>query len=383
MFTEHTVLVVDDEPANGRAVSRALADECRVLAAESGNDALALMAREPIALVIADQRMPGMSGAEFLAETVTCHPEVIRVVLTGYADVDTAIEAINRGHVYHFMSKPWEARELRQVVRRGLERFDAAAERTRLQRELRAACARARREAEQQTRLLALTAHELGTPLHILLNVLALLREAALPVAAASWVDAAERATEWLVGGVAQMHEAARLREERLPLRPVLLPLAPVLDQAIAHLRAAACERRLDIGVGECADELVVHADPRWLRHSVDALLSNAVRFTDDGGHVRASADASDSTVDITIADTGIGIAPEHLADVFEPFSGAGGDLLLHGSGRFAFGARGLGLGLASVRRIAEAHGGAVLAASAPGSGSVFTIRLPRPSASG
>jgi signal transduction histidine kinase len=378
MFTEHTVLIVDDEPANGRAVRRALADECRVLAAESGADALALMAREPVALVIADHRMPGMTGAEFLAETVACHPAVIRIVLTGYADVDTAIEAINRGHVYQFMSKPWEARELRQVVRRGLERFDAAAERTRLQRELRAACARARSEAEQQTRLLALTAHELGTPLHILLNALALLREAALPAATASWVDAAERATEWLVGGVSQMHEAARLRTGRLPLRPVLLPLAPVLSEAIACLRASARERRLDIEVGECADELTVRADPRWLRHAVDALLSNAVRFTADGGDVRASADVSDGWVNITIADTGIGIDPEHLADVFEPFSGAGGDLLLHGSGRFAFGARGLGLGLASVRRIAEAHGGAVRASSVLGTGSAFTIRLPR-----
>ncbi len=381
MFAAHTVMIVDDEPANARAVRRALADECRVVAAESGADALALMAREPVALVIADHRMPGMSGAEFLAETVACHPAVIRIVLTGYADVDTAIEAINRGHVYHFMSKPWEARELRQVVRRGLERFDAAAERARLQRELGAACARARREAEQQTRLLALTAHELGTPLHILLNALALLRDAALPIAVASWVDAAERATEWLVGGVAQMHDAARPRAGRLPLRPVLLPLAPVLDEALARLRVAARERRLEFGLGKCAAELIVRADPRWLRHAIDALLSNAVRFTADGGQLRISAEASDGWVDITIADTGIGIAPEHLADVFEPFSGAGGDLLLHGSGRFAFGARGLGLGLASVRRIAEAHGGAVLVASAPGRGSAFTIRLPRESA--
>src|SRR5579862_6651425 len=258
MLTEHTVMIVDDEPANARAVRRALADECRVVAAESGADALALMAREPVALVIADHRMPGMSGAEFLAETVACHPAVIRIVLTGYADVDTAIEAINRGHVYHFMSKPWESRELRQVVRRGLERFDAAAERTRLQCELRAAYARARREAEQQTRLLALTAHELGTPLHILLNSLALLRDAALPIAVASWVDAAERSTEWLASGVAQMHDAARLREGRLPLRPVLVPLAPLLAEALARLRVAARERRLEIGVGECAAVLVV-----------------------------------------------------------------------------------------------------------------------------
>lgn len=380
MLEGHTVLAVDDEPANRRAVRRALDDDCRVLTAESGGEALDLMTRESVALVIADQRMPGMTGAAFLAETVARHPAVIRIVLTGYTDVDTLIEAINRGHVYHFLSKPWEARELRQVVRRGLERFDALAERARLLAELHAACARAQHEAEQQTRLLALTAHELGTPLHILLNAVALLREAALPAAAEAWIDAAERATEWLVRGVTQMHDAARLRTRQFPLCAERLALAPLLDDAVANVCAAARGRMLDIGVEPGHGSLAVRADPRWLRHALAALLSNAVRFTPDGGRVRVAARVADGWAEIAVSDTGIGIAPEHRAELFEPFSGVGGDLLLHGSGRFAFGARGLGLGLATVRGIVEAHGGTVIAASAPGRGSCFTVRLPCPS---
>ena len=143
MLREHTVLAVDDEPANLRAVRRTLSDDCRVLTAGSGREALEMMACEPVALVIADQRMPGMSGAAFLAETVERYPPVIRIVLTGYTDVDTLLEAINRGHVYHFLAKPWQARELRQVVHRGLERFEASAERLQLLDDLRAAYARA------------------------------------------------------------------------------------------------------------------------------------------------------------------------------------------------------------------------------------------------
>src|SRR5215469_13762107 len=114
MVDGHTVLAVDDEPANQRAVRRALSDDCRVLTAGSGAEALALMAREPVALVIADHRMPGMSGGEFLAETVDHYPEVIRIVLTGYPEVDTLLDAINRAHVYHFLGKPWDVRELRK-----------------------------------------------------------------------------------------------------------------------------------------------------------------------------------------------------------------------------------------------------------------------------
>ena len=378
MLAEHTILAVDDEPANQRAVRRVLGDDYRVLTAASGAEALELMASQSVALVIADQRMPGMSGAEFLAETVVRYPTVIRIVLTGYTDVDTLVEAINRGHVYHFLSKPWEPRELRQVVRHGLQRFDAMAERSRLLDELRVACARAQREAEQQTRLLALAAHELGTPVHVLVNVVALLREAELSSAVTDWLAAAARATEWLVRGVAQMHDAARLRTGRFALRLERVALLPLLEAAVADLRRAARERRLDIAVEPDVGALTARADPGWLRHALDALLSNAVRCTPDGGRVRVAARAQPAWTEIAVSDTGVGIAPEHAADLFEPFSAAGGELLLHGSGRFAFGARGLGLGLAAVRGIAEAHGGTAAAApNAAGPGSCFTVRLP------
>src|SRR6185369_8772672 len=139
-MSDELVLAVDDEPVNQRAIRRTLSEDCRVLTAGGGAEALELMARHPVALVIADQRMPGMSGAELLAEIVERHPNVIRIVLTGYTDVDTLLDTINRGHIYHFLSKPWDARELRQVVRRGLDRFNANAERGRLLAELQATC---------------------------------------------------------------------------------------------------------------------------------------------------------------------------------------------------------------------------------------------------
>ena len=378
MLSELTVLAVDDEPANQRAVRRTLADDCRVLTASCGDEALALMACEPIALVITDHRMPGMTGTEFLAETVARHPAVIRVVLTGYPEVDTLLDAINRGHVYHFLGKPWEARELRQVVRHGLERFQAVAERARLLDDLQIACARAEREAAQKSRLLALTAHELGTPLHILINALALLREGELGQAALDWIDTAERATAWLIQGVTQLHDAARIGAQRIPLRLERLDLVPLCVAAVAELRNGAAARRLDIGFEADAAPLPIRADARWLRQALGALLSNAVRFTPDGGAIRVSAGADEGCAVVVVADTGIGIAPQHCAELFEPFSSAGGDVLLHGSGRLAFGARGLGLGLAMTKQIIEAHAGTIGVQSTPGEGSCFTLRLPR-----
>ncbi len=106
-------------------------------------------------------------------------------------------------------------------------------------------------------------------------------------------------------------------------------------------------------------------------------MLTNAVRWTPDGGRIDVTLSQAAGWTEVAVRDTGIGIAAEHLPHVFEPFSAAGGDLLLHGSGRYEFGARGLGLGLATVRAIAEAHGGRVDVESVLGEGSCFRLQLP------
>ncbi len=370
----HTVLAVDDEPANQRAMRRALAEDWRVLTAGSGAEALAVMATEPVALVVTDHRMPGMTGAAFLAETITRHPAVIRIVLTGFAETEVLLDAINRGHVYHVLCKPWEAQALRQLVRRGLERWEAAAERARLLAAVQAACARAEREAAQKTRLLTLAAHELGTPLHLLLNALALLRDG-MPDAAAPWLDLAERAAEWLARGAAQLHTGARVGARALTLRPAPTDLQQLAAAAVAAVRAAARERRLTIALA--AGAVTAPGDAHWLAQALAALLSNAVRATPDGGRITVAARRDGAWAELAVGDSGVGMTAAQLAGAFEPFSGAGGELLWHGSGRFAFGARGLGLGLATVRGIAAAHAGTVSIESTPGQGSTVRLRLP------
>jgi signal transduction histidine kinase len=370
----HTLLAVDDEPANQRAVRRALADDHEVLTAGSAAEALGLMDRHPVALVISDHRMPGMTGAAFLAETVARHPAVIRIVLTGYAEVEVLLDAINRGHVYHFLSKPWQAHELRQVVRRGLDSWEAAAERLRLLADLEAACARAQREAEQRARLLVLASHELGTPVHLLLNALALLQEEGVAPATTPWLEMAQRAADWLAAGVGQLHVGGTVGARRLVIAERPVDLRALIDAAVATIRIAAAQRALTFAVA--GEAIVAAVDPQWLRHALMALLTNAVRWTPDGGRVAVSLDRHGDGVDIAVRDTGAGIAAQHLPQLFEPFSAAGGDLLLHGSGRYEFGARGLGLGLATVRAIAAAHGGTVTVESALGAGSTFRLTL-------
>ncbi len=121
----YKILIVDDEPANLRTLARLFREDYEVLTAASGDEALALLGQHDVALLITDQRMPGMTGIELLKKTVPLRPRMVRIILTGYTDVDALVEAINCGQVYRYVAKPWNNDELRMNVKRALEHFES------------------------------------------------------------------------------------------------------------------------------------------------------------------------------------------------------------------------------------------------------------------
>ncbi len=129
-----TVLCVDDEPSILSALKRVLrAEDCKLLQAGSGAEALALLEQQPVDVVVSDMRMPGMDGAELLARVRERWPATSRILLTGYADMKATIAAINEGQIYRYIHKPWEENELRLTVRQAAERRMLERERDALQ----------------------------------------------------------------------------------------------------------------------------------------------------------------------------------------------------------------------------------------------------------
>ncbi|MFB2878279.1 response regulator [Floridanema aerugineum] len=125
------LLVVDDEPDNLDLLYRTFYREYKVLKATSGTAALEILAKEgDVAVIISDQRMPGMSGTEFLSLTATQYPDTIRIILTGYTDVEDLVEAINSGKVFKYVTKPWESDALQLVVRQALDTHNVLRART-------------------------------------------------------------------------------------------------------------------------------------------------------------------------------------------------------------------------------------------------------------
>lgn len=139
MSSRHKILLIDDEPANLRLLKRVLSAEYETILAESGPEGLAVLEREVVSLIITDQRMPGMTGVQVLEQSLRIQPEAVRILLTGYTDIQALIDAINAGHIYKYVQKPWDAEDLKLTVKRALESLDLKLSNDRLIVELRAA----------------------------------------------------------------------------------------------------------------------------------------------------------------------------------------------------------------------------------------------------
>ena len=132
---KHKILIVDDEPANLRMLERLFRDDHEVITAESGAVALERLAHNDVALIISDQRMPGMTGIEFLKRATETRPQTVKIILTGYTDVDDVVEAVNSEIIYKYITKPWVNSDLVQTVKRSIEHFEARKKRSLLEQE--------------------------------------------------------------------------------------------------------------------------------------------------------------------------------------------------------------------------------------------------------
>ena len=122
------ILIVDDQQEILRSLERLFREDYEVFTATSGRAALEILNREEVAVILSDQRMPEMDGVAFLGETIKLQPKAVRLIITGYADIDATIAAVNKANIYQYISKPFEPDELKKIIRNAVERFHLARE---------------------------------------------------------------------------------------------------------------------------------------------------------------------------------------------------------------------------------------------------------------
>jgi signal transduction histidine kinase len=382
---KHCLLVVDDEPDVVDSLKDLLRREYRVLGTTRATEGLRLMERETVHLVMSDQRMPEMSGVDFLKRLRDTNPDTVRLLFTAYSDLQTVTEAINQGNVYRYITKPWDDQELQAILRQAAEHYDLIAERKHLLAQLQeknvqleAANLELTQANELKKAFIRVASHELRTPLTIVYGLADLARRTPnVGQPLQHWLDRIYAASQRLSGLIDQMFKLMLANKFARPLARQTVPLAELIRLAVSDVAIFVDWRHQKLHVDAVPElgEITVDADK--VRDCVAHLLLNAIKFTPDEGTIQLSARRlTNGGTEIRVSDTGVGMDRASLDRLFEPFF-TRFDVSRHSSGVFEFEKRGLGLGLSLVKAFIEMHGGRVTVESTPGKGSTFTIMLP------
>jgi signal transduction histidine kinase len=378
------LLVVDDEPGVLRSVHDLLRIDYHVVTCESGACALEILrSSAAIDVIMSDQRMPGMSGVEVLRQAREIRPEATRLLFTAYTDIRTVVDAINQGHVFRYLSKPWEPEELEAMVRQAVEHRNLIVEKNRLLAELQETNAKLLEANRLKGAFIEVASHELNTPVTVVLGMLELWRMtqgATASPAERQWVERIAAAAGRLASTVERMLKLVRNRDFSNSIQKDPLDLEQVMRAVLDQLAPYLELRRQSVTVEISPDVGPIRADTPKIADVLTNLLANAVKFTPDGGTIRVQAHReveSPEWVRVSVTDQGMGVPPDAQSHLFEPFF-TGFDTLRHSSGDYQFGKRGIGLGLWLVKSFVELHGGRVEVSSTVGQGSTFAFLLPR-----
>ncbi|HEX6908930.1 MAG TPA: hybrid sensor histidine kinase/response regulator [Longimicrobium sp.] len=366
------ILLVEDSPGDARLIRETLreAESLRfdLRHADRLEDALRAVKESPADVVLLDLSLPDAHGMETVERMQRAAPAVPLVVLTGLADETVAVQAVHAGAQDYLVKGTFEGETLARAIRYAIERKRYDAERERLLENERQARAAAEAAVNARDEVLRVVAHDIGNALSaVKVHATVLLRTLPDPDS-----DAARRAAS--IRDMAQQVE--RLRQDlldvaaieagRLSFEPHEVALADVVENVMDTMAALAQEQELELCADVPADLPAVWVDRERVGQVLANLVGNAVKFTPPGGRVSVQACADGAEARVVVADTGPGIAAEHLPHVFDRFWQARGT-------RRA----GAGLGLAIARGIVEAHGGRIRVESEPGAGTRFFFSLP------
>jgi signal transduction histidine kinase len=358
-----TILVVDDDARNRELLRAYLQGDGRILEAESGPEALKLLAGEAIDLVLVDVMMPGMSGYELCREVKKktsgeiLLPILMLTALTAQESRNAGLEA----GADDFLQKPVNRHELGLRV----AAFLKLREQDRL---IRRQVEELRQLDALKDDLVSLMVHDLRNPLASVLAQLEMLRreipDAELREEAASAHAAAARLRE-IVDDILQVR---LLEEGKLNLSLQSCPISDIVREAVAGVEPVAVQRGVSVALALNGGP-PLPVDRKLVRRAVENILANAIKYSPRRASVEVRTRAAEGGIEVAVADRGPGIPDALKSKLFEKF---GSVEMARGEAR-----RGYGLGLYLVRLVASAHGGRAVAQNREGGGSVFGLWLP------
>jgi signal transduction histidine kinase len=371
------LLLVDDETAVRMTLAAVLAKEgYEVSTAASGREALALLREGDFDVVVADIRMDDVDGLTVLSAAQECNPEVVTVVLTGYASLESAIDAIRRG-VFGYLVKPCKLDEMKTILRSGLER--RRTNRVNKQIEIARAAAEARQRTMRDFELqkgtwLAAISHDLKGPLTTIKGTVQWLRRKGRLQNERQLLEAFEQidlTASRMARMIDELGDIGRTDKDHRRLNLELQNLPALVRRIVAEHQPTTDRHTIEV---DCRrEDLTIRCDVPQMERVVGNLLSNAIKYSPAGGPITATIDCEagdngNAVAVLQVSDQGLGIPEDELGNIFTRFYRG-----TNVSSRIP----GTGVGLTGSRQILEAHGATISVDSVEGKGSTFTVRFP------
>ena len=351
-----SILYIDDEVSNLTNFKFVFRKYYDIHLAESAEEGFEILKDNKVHLIIADQRMPQMTGATFLSKIAEENPDISRIIITGYSDIDAIIDAINKGRVYHYVSKPWDPHEFKVVIDNALEVYWLKHDNKKLVDSL------TDTNKELDT-FLYRSSHDLRRPITTMLG---LSQVAKMTVKEPDATELFTKVEETAVGMNKMLQKLYMVNDIHAGIEET----EPVdFDNIYQKIKSEYAESIRKRGVDfqfEIEDELVFGAPDRLIRNILLNTIENAILFSSyDKPYVKVKISSTKEGLEMSIEDNGVGIPHKFHEKIFNMYFIANET------------SKGNGLGLYVVKRTVDILNGAILLMSEPEVGTTFKIFIP------
>ncbi|MBN2246645.1 MAG: response regulator [Candidatus Aminicenantes bacterium] len=356
------VLIIDDEESMRDSCSLILKKDGYLIdTAENGKEGLKKLEEWRPEFVLIDLKMPGIGGLEVLEKVKDIDPEIIPIVITGYATVDSAVEAMKTG-AYDFLPKPFTPEELRIIIKRGLERRNLIKEAESLRKE--------KKLIEEN--FITMVTHQLRSPLVTIVQyfevILGGIVGDIVPKQKEMLIKAKNR-LEGLLELINDWLDIARLSNGKIIEKGKAVSIGVIVKKIVDFIRPEAEKTSISVEVLPKKGSDQVLGDEESLEQVFSNLIHNALKYNKPEGSISIEIEEREDCIATSVKDTGIGIPKEHLPLIFDQF---------YQVSRTGKKGKGSGLGLSIAKKIVDMHKGIIQVESQEGIGSTFTVCLPK-----
>ncbi|MBF0227092.1 MAG: response regulator [Desulfobacterales bacterium] len=410
-----SLLIVDDESEVLKSIKRYFRNKYIIYTANSGDEGYKTISSQPVHIIICDQRMPGMSGTEFFKKIKNTFPYTIRIILTGYSDIQAVISAINEGNVFRYVAKPWDPIELDAIIKDAFERYWLTINNLILMKELKIANEtleervkartaeltkinetlkfeieeRKRIEADLQaskqelffakneadaankakSEFLAKMSHEIRTPMNAVIGMTDILLNVTNTEPQLKYLNIIKTSADNLIAIINDILDISKIESGKMRLEKINFNLNFVVDEISKILEITANKKGINFSYSINNDvPIFLKGDPFRLKQILLNLTGNAIKFTEKGNvEILVSnydRNSPNATIKFIVKDTGIGIPKDRLNLLFKLFSQVDSSINRNYSGT--------GLGLAISKQLVELMNGKIGVETEEGHGSCF-----------